>query len=338
MKIALDAMGGDFAPRETVLGAITALKEIEDLYILLVGRQELIEEELKKYSYDSGRIEIRDTYDIIGMDEEPVQAVKGKPQASMNIALELVKKGEADACVSAGNTGALITASQLKLRRIKGVLRPAIATVFPSKDKQIVFMDVGANADCKPEFINQFSLMGTIYAKELLDIENPKVGLLNIGAEEGKGNEITREAYNLLKANRDINFIGNIESRDMMNGTVDVVVTDGFTGNMVLKAAEGVAKFIFATLKEEINKSFLGKIGALLLKPVFKILKHKMDSSEYGGAIFLGLNGISIKAHGNSDAKGFKNAIKVANKFAKDNFIEQVKGAIDKSKEENNEF
>ncbi|SJZ48099.1 phosphate:acyl-[acyl carrier protein] acyltransferase [Cetobacterium ceti] len=338
MKIALDAMGGDFAPAKPVLGAIEALKEISDLEIILVGKKELIEEELKKNSYTSDRIEIKDTCDIIEMDEDPVQGVRSKPKASMNVMLDLVKSGEADASVSGGNTGALITASQLKLRRIKGVLRPAIATVFPAKNKQIVFMDVGANADCKPEFINQFSLMGSVYAKELLDIENPKVGLLNIGTEEGKGNEITRESFELLKKHNYINFYGNIESRDMMNGEVDVVVTDGFTGNMVLKASEGVAKFIFDFLKEEIGQSFRGKIGALLLKPIFKKMKKRMDSSEYGGAIFLGLNGISIKAHGNSDENGFKNAIKVANKFAKDNFIEQVKVAIDKCKEEKNEF
>ena len=337
MKIALDAMGGDNAPRETVLGAILALKEIKDLEIILVGNREKIQAELDTNAYAGNNIEIRETYDIIGMDEDPVQAIRKKPKASMNVALDLVKNGEADASVSAGNTGALITGSQLKLRRIKGVLRPAIATIFPAKGKQIVFMDVGANSDCRPEFINQFAIMGSIYAEELLEVKRPKVGLLNIGTEEGKGNEITRDSYELLKKNKNIDFIGNIESRDMMNGSVDVVVTDGFTGNMVLKTAEGVVKFIFDNLKEEIGKSFMGKMGALLLMPIFKKLKQKMDSSEYGGAIFLGLNGISIKAHGNSDANGFKNAIKVANKFAEDKFIEQLKTAIDRSEEENNE-
>lgn len=324
MRIALDAMGGDFAPLETVKGAVQALDELKDLTVVLVGKKEKIQEELEKYTYDKNRIEIYDAREIIEMTDDPMSAVRTKKDSSMNRMLELVKSGEVEASVSAGNTGALISASQLKLRRIKGVLRPAITTIFPSKKRDIVLMDVGANADCRPEFINQFATMGTLYYEEMFGISNAKVGLLNIGTEEGKGNEITREAFHLLKSNDKINFVGNIESREMMDGEVDVIVADGFTGNMVLKTAEGTAKFIFSILKEEINKSTLGKIGALLLKPILKKLKGKLDSSEYGGALFLGINGISIKAHGNSTARGIKNALKVANKFAEDKFIDRL--------------
>ncbi|MBC2850798.1 phosphate acyltransferase PlsX [Cetobacterium sp. 8H] len=324
MKIALDAMGGDYAPLETVKGAVQALQELTDITIILVGKKEEIEKELKKYSYNKEKIEIVDAREIIEMTDDPITAIKTKKDSSMNRTLELVKNGAADASVSAGNTGALISGSQLKLRRIKGVLRPAITTIFPAKKRDIVLMDVGANSDSRPEFIDQFAVMGSLYFEELFGVKNPKVGLLNIGTEEGKGNELTRESFELLKANDKINFIGNIESRDIMDIDVDVVVTDGFTGNMVLKTAEGVSKYIFTLLKEEIMKSFLGKIGALFLKPVFKSLKNKLDSSEYGGALFLGINGISIKAHGNSTANGIKNAIKVANKFAEDKFIEKL--------------
>ncbi len=324
MRIALDAMGGDFAPIETVKGAIKALEEIKDLTVVLVGQKEKIELELEKYSYDKNRIEIFDAREVIKMTDDPMVAVRSKKDSSMNRMLELVKSGDVAASVSAGNTGALISASQLKLRRIKGVLRPAITTIFPSKKRDIVLMDVGANADCRPEFINQFATMGSLYYEEMFGVENPRVGLLNIGTEEGKGNEITREAFNLLKENDKINFIGNIESREMMDGDVDVIVADGFTGNMVLKTAEGTAKFIFSILKEEIGNSILGKAGALLLRPILKKLKRKLDSSEYGGALFLGINGISIKAHGNSSARGIKNALKVANKFAEDKFIDRL--------------
>ncbi|MDX8336671.1 MULTISPECIES: phosphate acyltransferase PlsX [Cetobacterium] len=324
MRIALDAMGGDFAPIETVKGAIKALEEIKDLTVVLVGQKEKIELELEKYSYDKNRIEIFDAREVIKMTDDPMVAVRSKKDSSMNRMLELVKSGDVAASVSAGNTGALISASQLKLRRIKGVLRPAITTIFPSKKRDIVLMDVGANADCRPEFINQFATMGSLYYEEMFGVENPRVGLLNIGTEEGKGNEITREAFNLLKENDRINFIGNIESREMMDGDVDVIVADGFTGNMVLKTAEGTAKFIFSILKEEIGNSILGKAGALLLRPILKKLKRKLDSSEYGGALFLGINGISIKAHGNSSARGIKNALKVANKFAEDKFIDRL--------------
>lgn len=329
MKIALDAMGGDNAPLETIKGAVAALEEVSELELILVGKKEVIEAELSKYKYNKEKIEIVDAREIIEMTDEPVVAVKSKKDSSMNRTLELVKDGTVNASVSAGNTGALITASQLKLKRIKGVLRPAIATMFPNKKGHMLMLDVGATADCKPEFLNQYAMMGSKYMEILLGRKDSKVGLLNIGTEEGKGNEVTREAYNLLKENKSINFVGNVESTEVMNGNIDVVVTDGFTGNMVLKTAEGIGKFILDVIKTEVSKSFIYKLGALLLMPALKVVKSKMDSSEYGGAIFLGLNGISIKAHGNSDAVAIKNAIKVAEKFAKLNFVEEMKKVID---------
>lgn len=329
MKIALDAMGGDNAPLETIKGAVAALEEVSELELVLVGKKEVIEAELSKYKYNKEKIEIVDAREIIEMTDEPVVAVKSKKDSSMNRTLELVKDETVNASVSAGNTGALITASQLKLKRIKGVLRPAIATMFPNKKGHMLMLDVGATADCKPEFLNQYAMMGSKYMEILVGKKNSKVGLLNIGTEEGKGNEVTREAYNLLKENKSINFVGNVESTEVMNGNIDVVVTDGFTGNMVLKTAEGIGKFILDVIKTEVSKSFIYKLGALLLMPALKVVKSKMDSSEYGGAIFLGLNGISIKAHGNSDAVAIKNAIKVAEKFAKLSFVEEMKKVID---------
>jgi len=327
MKIVLDAMGGDYAPLETVKGAVMALKEIEKLEIILVGNEFKIKEELNKYNYNKEKLEIIHTDEIIDMDEKmsPAMAVRKKKNASMNIALQLVKDGKANACVSAGNTGALMSASLFKLGRVEGVLRPAITTVFPNKKGNMVVLDVGANADCKPEYIEQFALMGSLYAESVLKKEKPTIGILNIGEEEGKGNELINESYDLLRKNKNINFIGNIEPNEMFEGKADVIVTDGFTGNIVLKTGEGIAKFIFDIIKESIKSRFLNKIGAYLMKPVFMALKKKMDSSEYGGALFLGLEGISIKSHGGSDAKAIKNGIKTAHYFAENDFIENLK-------------
>ena len=330
MKIALDAMRGDFAPISTVKGAIEALEENEKLEIILVGKEIIIKEELKKYKYDVKRLEIKNADEIIEMTDDPVKAVKEKKNSSMNVTIDLVKEKLAEASVSCGNTGALLTSSQLKLKRIRGVLRPAIAVLFPNKkDKGTLFLDLGANADSKPEFLNQFAMMGSKYVEIFLNIKNPKVALLNIGEEESKGNELTRESYNLLKENKDINFIGNIESTKIMDGEVDIVVTDGFTGNILLKTSEGIGKFIFHIVKESIMESWLSKIGALLIKGSMKKVKQKVDASEYGGAIFLGLNGLSLKAHGNSDSTAIKNALKVASKFVELNFIEELRKTME---------
>lgn len=328
MKIVVDGMGGDKGSREILKGVKKAIEEVEDLEIIVVGKKIILEENLREMKFSNERLKLINADETIEMTDEPMVAVKEKKRSSINIGLDLVKKGEGDAFVSAGNTGALISASQIKLRRIKGILRPAIATVFPSKKGKIVFMDVGANADTKPEYINQFATMGSQFAKEILKITNPKVSLLNIGSEEGKGNEITRQSYDLLKNNKNINFLGNIESREMMFSDADVIVSDGFTGNMVLKTCEGMVSYIFSLLKQEISSNFFAKIGLFFLRGSLKNLKNKLDSSEYGGALFLGLNGISIKAHGNSDYRAIKNAIIVADKFAKNGFIEKLKETI----------
>ena len=330
MKIALDAMGGDFAPLEPVKGAIEAIKENPKLEVVLVGDENQINIELKKYKYDKNRITIHHTTEVIEMKEaeSPAMVVRKKKDASMVVAMRLIKEGVVQGAVSAGNTGALMTASQLTLGRIKGVLRPAITTVFPRKNGVMVLMDVGANADCKPEYIDQFAIMGSEFSKIILDVENPKVGLANIGEEPGKGNEISKQAYELLKENKNINFIGNVETREMVEHDVDVIVADGFTGNIILKTAEGIAKFILSLLKENIKSKKIYMLGALILKPVFMKLKNQLDHSEYGGAIFLGLDGISVKAHGNSDSNAIKNAINVANKFAERNFVEELKKVI----------
>lgn len=331
MKIVVDGMGGDKGCSEVIKGIILALSEMPEIDIVVTGKKEILIKELAKYKgkYDEKKVSVINASEVIEMTDDPVSAVRKKKDSSMNIGLDLVKNKEGDAFVSAGNTGALISASQLKLKRIKGVLRPAIATVFPARNKNIVFMDMGANADTKPEFINQFSVIGSKFAEEILGRKNPTVALLNIGSETGKGNELTREAFMLMDNNKNINFVGNIESRDMMDGNIDVIVTDGFTGNMVLKTCEGVASFIFSILKDELKKSFLAKIGMLFMLPVFKKIGKSLDSSEYGGALFLGLNGVSIKAHGNSDAKGIKNAIKVAKQFVENNFVEKLRETID---------
>lgn len=327
MRIALDAMGGDFAPKEPVKAAVLALQEIKDLKIILVGDQNKINEELKKYKFDKSRIEIKHTDEFIAMDEKesPAMAVRKKKNASMNIALELVKNNEASGCVSAGNTGALMSASLLKLGRIKGVMRPAITIPFPTKNGACVLMDVGANADCKPEHINQFAVLGSAYAEVLFKIENPTVAILNIGTEEGKGNELTNAAYSMLIENKGVNFVGNIEPKHISDGEVDVIVTDGFTGNIVLKTAEGTGSFISRFIKNSIKKNVFYIICAMVMTNLFKNLKRKMDPSEYGGAIFLGLDGISIKAHGSSDAFAIKNGIKITHQFAKLDFIKNLK-------------
>lgn len=329
MKIALDAMSGDYAPIATIRGAIEALNENEKMEIVLVGKNEIIKEELKKYKYDETRLEIKVADEVIEMTDDPIKAIKDKKNSSMNVCLDLVKDGIAKASVSCGNTGALLATSQLKLKRIKGVLRPAIAVPFPNKKGNTLFLDLGANADTKPEYLAQFAVMGSKYMEILSNTKNPKVALLNIGEEETKGNELTREAFELLKKEKNINFVGNIESTKIMDGDVDVVVTDGFTGNILLKTSEGVGKFIFHIIKESIMENFISKIAALILKKNFKKVKEKVDASEYGGAIFLGLNGLSIKAHGSSDYRAVKNALKVAAKFIDANFIEELRKTME---------
>lgn len=323
LRVALDVMGGDHAPVEIIKGA----KEAVELFpyiekIFLVGKEEIIKEHLKE---NKAEFEIINAAEVITMDDHPGTAYRRKKEASITIATKLVKNGEADAIVSAGSTGAQMVAALFGLGRIEGVERPAIGTVLPTLNGGKLLLDAGANADCKVNNLVQFAQMGNVYVKEVLGIDNPKVGLVNIGSEETKGNELTIKAYAEIKKMDNINFIGNIEGRDIPQGVVDVMVCDGFVGNIVLKTIEGMATTFGTLLKTEIEKNLRTKIGAALLLPALQGLKARMDYSEYGGAPLLGVNGISIICHGSSKAKAIRNAIKVAYECHSQNFLEVLK-------------
>ena len=315
MKIAIDAMGGDNAPHEIVKGAYEALDAFSDIEILLYGNEEKLAPLMKVHD----RIKVIHTEEVIEGTDEPVRAIRRKKNSSMVKMAEAVKNGEADACVSAGNTGALMAAGLFVVGRIDQVDRPALAPTLPTVDgKGFVMLDLGANADAKPEHLQQFAVMGSVYAEKVRGISNPRVGLLNIGTEDQKGNELTKAAFALLKE-APINFIGNVESRDLLSGVADVVVTDGFTGNMVLKTIEGTAASIFTLLKGALNSSTKTKIGALLVKDELKGLKGKLDYSEYGGAGLFGLKAPVIKAHGSSNAHAVFHAIRQAKTMVENN-------------------
>lgn len=327
MRIVLDAMGGDFAPKEPIAGAVQAVKDFKDIHIILTGKEDLIKEELSNYEYPDDRISIVHCSEVIEMNDAPATAIRRKRDSSIVIGATLVKKGEADAFVSAGNTGACMSAGVLKIRPIKGIHRPAIATVFPNIKDQTVVLDVGANVDCDPKELVQFALMGKIYAERVLKKENPRIGLLNNGEEEKKGNKLSKETYPLLKE-QSINFIGYVEGRDIFNGEVDVVVCDGFVGNVVLKTAEGVVSAFKTILKEEAKKGFLTMFGGKLMEPALKRLKKRMDYTEYGGAPLLGISGIVIISHGSSNAWAIRNAIRVARESLINNIVKEIEENI----------
>ncbi|MBD8068334.1 phosphate acyltransferase PlsX [Bacillus sp. PS06] len=306
MKIAIDAMGGDHAPKEIVLGAMKAIETFNDLEITLVGN----EAKIREFLSNEERISIIHTEMKIEGDEEPVRAVRRKKDASMVLMAQEVKEGRADACISAGNTGALMTAGLFVVGRIKGIDRPALTPTLPTIDGQgFILLDVGANVDAKPEHLLQYAIMGSIYAEKVRGITRPKVGLLNVGTEDGKGNELTKSAFQLLSS-ADLHFIGNVEARDLLDGVADVVVTDGFTGNVALKTIEGTALSVFSMLKTALTSNLQSKLAAAVLKPKLKELKNKMDYSEHGGAGLFGLSAPVIKAHGSSDATAIFSAIR----------------------------
>lgn len=308
MKIAIDAMGGDHAPKEIIEGVKKALEAFKDVEILLYGQQEKISE----YITEQDRLTIIHCAEVIESEDDPVRSVRRKKDSSMVHMAQAVKDGTADAAVSAGNTGALMSAGLFIVGRIDGVERPALAPTLPTIDgKGFLMLDLGANADAKPEHLVQFAIMGSIYAEKVRGIKNPTVGLLNIGTEEKKGNELTKAAFPLLQQ-APVNFIGNVESRDLLNGAADVVVTDGFTGNMVLKTIEGTAMNVFAMIKDVFMSSAKTKFAALLVKNDLSSLKGMLDYSEYGGAGLFGLNAPVIKAHGSSNGTAFYNAIRQA--------------------------
>ena len=312
MNIALDAMGGDNAPKAIIAGAVQALEELpEQVTITLVGDEAQINAELKALSCETPRFSIVHTTEVVTMDDPPTAAIRGKKNSSIAKAVELVKEGKSQALVSAGNTGASVAACVLKLGRLPGIDRPAIATVIPSPESRFVLLDSGANVDSKPEMLEQFAIMGELYARTVLELDPPRVGLFNNGSEDGKGNEVTKATFKLLQECK-FNFIGNVEGTDLFKNKVDVVVCDGFIGNLVLKSCEGIAKGISGMLKSNIKKKNVRKVGYALSKGAFDELKEKTDSRATGGAPLLGVNGIFIKAHGSSDDYALKNALRVA--------------------------
>ena len=335
MKIAIDGMGGDNAPEAVIEGCIKALDENKDIELYITGPSDKIQNELSKYAYDNSRIKIIDANEVISTNEHPVMALRKKKNSSIVKALNLVKDKECDAIISAGSTGAFLAGCTLIVGRIKGVERPALGPVMPGKNGAFMVIDAGANVDCKPSYLYQFANMGKIYFESVLNYKNPSIGLVNIGTEEEKGNELTKSVHKLLKQSSDLNFIGNIEPREVSKGDVQVLVCDGFVGNTILKMYEGVASTLLGTIKDEINKSIFNKIGAIFLMPVFKSLKKKFDYKEYGGAPFLGVNGVCVKAHGSSDARAFKNAIKQSKIFFENNIVEKIKDNINNEKNKN---
>ncbi|MFH1387129.1 MAG: phosphate acyltransferase PlsX [bacterium] len=318
IRIALDAMGGDHAPAEIVKGAVLAAKEFS-VEIILVGDKGKLEAELSIY-HAPPSISIAPSTEVITNDESPVLAVKQKKNSSLNVAVSLVKNKKADAVVSAGNTGALMTAGLFGLGRVPGVERPAIAAVFPTPLGPVLLLDMGANVDCKPKHLEQFGKMGSLYAEHVMHKNNPRVGLLNIGEEKEKGNQLAIESWPLLKEAK-INFIGNVEAKEILSGKVDVIVCDGFVGNLILKFGESISAFIVALLKKELAKNIITKFAAFLLLPALSNIKKSVDYDEAGGAPMLGINGIVFKAHGRAKAKAIKNAIRVASLAAEEDLV-----------------
>ena len=332
MKIAIDGMGGDNAPKAIIEGCIEALKENKDIELYITGPEETINKELSNYNYDKEKIKVINATEVITTNEHPVMALRKKKNSSIVKALKLVKDKECDAIISAGSTGAFLAGCTLIVGRIKGIERPALAPIMPGRKGAFMVIDVGANVDCKPNYLYQFAHMGNIYFESVLNHKNPSIGLINIGAEEEKGNELTKETYKLLKESSALNFIGNVEPREVATGDVNVLVCDGFVGNTVLKMYEGVASNLLGTIKDEIKASTIGKIGAMFLLPVFKSLKKRFDYKEYGGAPFLGVDGVCVKAHGSSDGRAFKNAIKQSKIFFENDIVEKIKKDIKEEK------
>ena len=320
-------MGGDNAPEQIVMGAIDVIDET-DIDIVLVGNEEKIRPYLELYNKS---IEIINTTEVITNDEQPVKAIRRKKDSSIVKGLNILKEGNVQAMVSAGSTGALMAGGLFILGRLEGIDRPAIATLFPTAKEPVLILDIGANSEVKSQNLVQFALMGDIYAREILSRKNPRIGLMNIGVEEEKGNSIVKTAFADLKQIKDINFIGNIEARNIFEGNTDVVVCDGFTGNTFLKTVEGFGMYIFNRLKKEVKSSIKYSLGAMMVKPALNNVKSSMEYSEYGGAMFLGIDGVVVKCHGSSDRKAIANGIKAADKFAQRNIRTKLKQSLQKS-------
>ena len=307
--VALDAMGGDNAPKEMIKGAVQALEKTDAVQVLLVGKEDVIRAELAQYTYDKARIEVVNATEVIETAEPPVNAIRRKKDSSIVVGMKLVKEGQADAFVSAGSSGAVLVGGQVIVGRIKGVERPPLAPLIPTEKGVSLLVDCGANVDARPSHLVQFAKMGSVYMENVVGIKNPRVAILNIGAEEEKGNQLVKETFPLLKECPGINFIGSIEAREIPHGGADVIVCEAFAGNIVLKLYEGVAATLLSKVKEGLMSSLRSKIGALLIKPALKQTLKSFDASQYGGAPLLGLNGLVVKTHGSAKAIDVKNSI-----------------------------
>jgi len=323
-RIAVDAMGGDHAPNEIVAGAIRASEEL-DVEIILVGDYKQVQAALNLHP-SSKSLRIVNAEGVIEMGEEPIKSLRRKPQASINVAMDLVKKGEADAVISAGHSGAAMAAAKLRLDTLTGIKRPAIGALFPTllPGKSVIILDVGANVDSDPEYLEQFALMGSVYSKYVLDIEQPQVGLLNMGEEPGKGDKLTKETYKLLAANPYINFRGNAEGRDVLSGDFDVIVCDGFVGNVLLKFTEAVGSTLLQIIRQELPRGWRGQVGSAFLKPNLQRIKQRMDHAEHGGALLFGVSGVCIISHGSSQAPSIFNAIRLGKEAVTNKVIERI--------------
>ena len=330
MNIALDAMGGDRAPAEPVAGALLANREL-GLQVTLVGDPKLLQAELERHGPVPAGIRVEPASEAIAMDETPVQAVRQKKDASINVAMELVKRGEADAFVSAGNTGAVMASAMLHLKRVPGIERPAIGAMAPYTERGMLVLDVGANAECKPSYLVQFAHMGSVYMEKVLGVARPRVALLNIGVEASKGNDLTQEVYTRLQASP-LNFVGNVEADGLHHGPADVLVTDGFTGNVAVKVTEGVADFIFDLLKSSLTSKLRYRLATLILRPALRDVRSHIDYSEYGGAPLLGVNGVVTVAHGRADSQAMRSALRVAQEAVAGGMLDGLRDALSERK------
>jgi glycerol-3-phosphate acyltransferase PlsX len=328
MKILVDAMGGDYAPAVVVDGAVQAARDL-GLEITLIGRQGPVEAELSRHDTTGLTLNVHNATEVIEMDEHPAAAVRAKKDSSMVVGMELIKQHEADAFFSAGNSGGALAAALFRLGRIRGIQRPALSTTFPSQTPQgyCFILDIGANADCRPEYLAQFALMGSIYVERVMGVPHPRVAIVSNGEEEGKGNQLVQETLPLLKASS-LNFVGNAEGKDIPWGIADVIVTDGFTGNVIIKLAEGVSKMLMDIIKQEITSRSVSRVGALLAKPAFDQVKRRLDYREYGGAPLLGVDGVVIVGHGRSDALAVRNGIRMAAQAVENGVLDAIKQGL----------
>ena len=334
ITLAVDMMGGDFAPYEQVKGVVTALNQDKDLSLILCGDEELLKAELKKYTYDASRVTFAHTTEIITMEEEPAKAVKTKKDSSIVVAFRMLKEGKADGLVSSGSTGAVLTAGVLSLGRIKGISRPALCPSIPNSRGGVTLLcDCGANLECKPNYLRDFAIMTTAYAQAAYGMENPKVGLLNNGTEDHKGLPLQQETNALLKETPCVNYIGNVEGRDLMYGEADIVVSDGFTGNIAMKAVEGCGKAVSTSMKREFTKNIFAKLRALLVKDIIGGIRNALNYEKVGGAVLLGLPKVVVKGHGNSKELGFSVCLRLAAEAARKDMVGKIEKMVKELKE-----